>query len=211
MLRIIFFFVSVLFSVHVFATAQVPDYLIYKGKKLRLDVNPLEELFLKKKELRPEIVTISSSNWRGYIATFSIKERFLTVTDITINQGESVLLKVFPNEPDRKVDWFSGLLVIPLGKQTGYVHLSYASQYQKYLLIRVKNGLVLESSEMKLEEYLDYKVLQFEKFKLTSEYKALYKELNKGTKPNNLDIEKFIFRMGGFTHKIDIPFNPPNK
>jgi hypothetical protein len=220
--RIIVFLVSVLFSANIFATAQAPDYLMYKGEKLRLHVNPLEVLFLEKEELRPETEIISSGNWRGYIATFSIIDRALAVSDITISKPdpekeygylrESVLLKIFPNESDRKMDWFSGLLVVPLGKQTGYVHLSYASQYEKYLLIRIKNGLVKESSEMRLEEYMDYKVRQFEKFKLTSEYEDLYKELSKDSEPSeNFNLEGFIFEMGGFTHKIDIPFKSPNK
>jgi hypothetical protein len=221
-LRIIVFFVSVLFSVHVFATAQASDYLMYNGEKLRLHVNPLEELFLEKEELRPETEIISSGNWRGYIATFSIIERSPVVSDITISKPdpdkefgylrESVLHNVFPNESDRKMDWFSGLLVVPLGEQTGYVHLSYASQYEKYLLIRIKNGLVLESTEMQLKGYMDYKVRQFESFKLTSEYEALYKELSKDSEPDDdFDLDGFIFQMGGFTHKIDIPFKSPNR
>ena len=222
MRRIIIFLVPILFSVNVFATAQAPDYLMYKGERLRLHVNPLEVLFIEKKELRPETEIISSGNWRGYIATFSIIDRALSVSDITISKPdpdkeygylrESVLLKVFPNESDRKMDWYSGLLVVPLGERTGYVHLSYASQYEKYLLIRIKNGLVKESTEMKLEEYMDYKARQFEKFKLTSEYEDLYKELSKDSEPNeDFNLEGFIFEMGGFTHKINIPFKSPNK
>lgn len=222
MRRIIVFLVSVLFSINVFATAQAPDYLMYKGEKLRLHVNPLEVLFLEKEELRPKTEIISSGNWRGYIATISIIDGALAVSDITISKPdpdkeygylrESVLLKVFPNESDRKMHWFSGLLVVPLGERTGYVHLSYASQYEKYLLIRIKNGLVKESTEMNLDEYMDYKVRQFAKFKLTSEYEDLYKELSKDSEPSeDFNLEGFIFEMGRFTHKIDIPFKSPNK
>lgn len=220
MLRFITILFPLLLSVNVFATAQAPDYLMYEGEEYRLHVNPLEELFLEKEELRPETGITSSGNWRGYIATFAIEEGALFVSDITISKPdpdkeygylrESVLNIVFPNESDRKMDWFSGLLVVPVGKRTGYVHLSYASQYERYLLIRVENGLVQESSEMNLEEYMNFKIRQFEKFKSTPEYEVLYQELSKDREPSgDFDIEGFIFQMGGFTHKINIPFKSP--
>jgi hypothetical protein len=221
-LRVIIFLLSVFVAINVLATAQAPDHLVYQGEKYRLHVNPLEELFLKKEELRPETEIISSANWRGYIATFSINEGSLVVSEITINKSdlnkehgylkESVLLDVFPNEADRKMDWFSGLLVVPIGKRTGYVHLSYASQYESYLIIRINNGLVQESTEMDLKEYMDYKVRQFEVYKISPEYESLYSELSKDSEPDDtFDLEGFIFQMGEFTHKIDIPFIPPDK
>lgn len=178
--------------------------------------------FFVKKELRPETEVRSSGNWRGYIATFSINEDYLVVSDITIAKRdpnkehsylrESVFLKTFPNESDRKMDWFTGLLVVPLGKRTRYVHLSYASQYENYLLIRIKDGLVLESDEMDLEEYMAFKVRQFEAFKATPAYEARYKVLSRiSDRADGFDLEGFIFKMGGFTQNIDIPFKSPNK
>ncbi|WP_444909431.1 hypothetical protein [Microbulbifer sp. TRSA005] len=224
MLRIIILLSSVLLPISVFATAQAPDYLIYKEERHRLHVNPLEELFLMKKELRPKGGVMSTGNWRGYVATFEIKQGFLTVSDITIEKRdpdkdkehnyltESVLKKVFPNQSARKMDWFSGLLVVPLGKRTGYVHLSYASRYENYLVIRIKSGRIVESAQMNSDEYLDFKTRQFKVFKSTSEYKALYEELSKdGGSEDEFDLESFIFQMGGFTHKVDVPFESPNK
>ncbi len=222
MLRSIILIVQLLLCANVFATAQAPDYLLYQGKKYRLHVNPLEELFVENEGLRPETGITSSGNWRGYIATFSINKNSLVVSDITIENPdpnkkhsyltESVISNVFPKEPDRKMDWFSGLLVVPLGERIGYVHLSYASQYERYLLIRIKNGLVKESDELDFEEYMSFKSRQFEVFKATPEYEALYNELGKDSElGDDFDVEGFIFQMGGFTHKIDIPFKSPNK
>ena len=222
MLRFLTYLLLLLLSVNAFATPQRSDYLMYQGEKYRLHTNPLEELFFVKKELRPETEVRSSGNWRGYIATFSINEDYLVVSDITIAKRdpnkehsylrESVFLKTFPNESDRKMDWFTGLLVVPLGKRTRYVHLSYASQYENYLLIRIKDGLVLESDEMNLEEYMAFKVRQFEAFKATPAYEARYKVLSKiSDHADDFDLEGFIFKMGGFTQNIDIPFKSPNK
>ncbi len=222
MIRIIYLFLSVVSSIEVYATAQAPDYLLYNGERHRLHVNPLEVLFLENKELRPKTEVISSGNWRGYIATFEISEGSLLVNDITISKPdpnkergyirESVLPTAFPNMSDRKMDWFSGLLVAPLGERTGYVHLAYASQYEKYLLIRIQDGTVSESAQMSLEEYTAFKGRQFEVFKTTTEYEAIYKELSKESEPeDNLNLEGFIFAMGGFTQKINIPFKLSNE
>jgi hypothetical protein len=220
--RIIICILPLFLAAKVFATAQAPDYLIYQGEKYRLHVNPLEELFLKKEKLRPNTEIITSGNWRGYIATFEIKEGTLFISEITISKpdptkqhsyvSESVLQKTFPKQADRKMSWFSGLLVVPLGKRTGYVHLSYASQYGGYLLIRVNNGQVQESCEMTFEEYMEYKTRQFEVFKNTPEYDTLYKKLSKENKSiEGFDLDGFLFQMGEFSHKINIPFISPKK
>ena len=221
-LRFITFTISLMLSINVSATAQAPDYLIYEGEKYRLHVNPLEELFQENEELKPKVEIIFSANWRGYVATFSINHNALVISDITVIKSnpnkkhsyvtESILLEVFPKESDRRLDWFSGLLVVPLGEKTGYVHLSYASQYENYLLFRIGNGQVLESVEMELEEYMDFKTRQFEIFKDTPEYETIYRELSEGRQPgDDFDLEGFIFQMGEFTHKINIPFMPPSK
>lgn len=117
---------------------------------------------------------------------------------------------MFPNESDRTMDWFSGVLVVPLGDLVEYVHLSYASLYEKYLLIRIKNGRVVEAAEMSYEEYMGYKVRQFEKFKASSEYKNIYNELSKDRDfSEGFDLEEFIFEMGEFTLKMNVPFKSP--
>jgi len=219
--RILISIFTLLFSLHVWATAQAPDYLIYEGDRLPLHVNPLEKLFFEKKELRPETEVISSGNWRGYIATFEVTNNSISVSDITIRKPDpdkehsylkiSVIDKVFPTEKQRKMNWFSGLLVIPKGERTGYVHLSYASQYEKYLLLRVKDGSISESAEMNLDEYMKYKQRQFSKYKKTTEYKIQIEELRKDSETgDDFDLEGFMFQMGGFTQTINIPFAQPN-
>ena len=71
---------------------------------------------------------------------------------------------------------------------------------------------MLESDEMDLEEYMAFKVRQFEAFKATPAYEVRYKVLSKiSDHADDFDLEGFIFKMGGFTQNIDIPFKSPNK
>jgi len=78
-MRNILLFVLLFFTCEAFATAQAPDFLIYKGETLELDVNPLEEYFEKNPDRRLKDAPISSGLWRGYIATFEFKKNVLTL------------------------------------------------------------------------------------------------------------------------------------
>lgn len=65
-------------------TAQYPDRIIYKGKECDLHSNPLESYFDKYPDKRPQSETDSNALWRGYIATFEIKDNQLYIRDIKI-------------------------------------------------------------------------------------------------------------------------------
>ena len=228
MLRLIFC-LSVLLSTHAFATAQAPDYLLFEGQRYRLHTNPLEVLFNQHKDLRPASDFVSSANVRGYTATFAINDNALVVSDITVSKitvskhdpdkkhssfQESVMLNVLPNKSDRQLDWFSGVLVVPLGKHIEYVHQNYASQYEGYLIFLIRNGIMQDFAEMSLSEYRRFKTRQFERFKATSAYKPLYEEVSQHLDyKSGFEIESYIFLMdiGRFTQTIQIPLQSAAK
>lgn len=58
----------------VLGTAQFSDELVYWGKKYDICSNPLEPYFEKYPERRPKAIITSSGLWRGYIASWDIKE-----------------------------------------------------------------------------------------------------------------------------------------
>lgn len=68
-----------------FATAQDPDIIYYKGKKYSLFSNPLEQYF-KSINNRPKLFLESNCGntacWRGYIATWEISDKKLFLTEI---------------------------------------------------------------------------------------------------------------------------------
>ncbi len=68
---------TLLTSLSVFATAQHPDYIIYKGKEYSMHSNPMEEYFEKYPDKRPKGGIMSTGLWRGYIATLRLQmDRF---------------------------------------------------------------------------------------------------------------------------------------
>lgn len=145
-----------------FATAQAPDALIYNGKPYDLFSNPLEDFYGGDESKRPkfwvEPNTMSSGNWRGYVATWEIIDDKLYLTKIdswlcrpsirtksgcrrvTVRDlfgGKVVDGKVFAS-------WFSDNLRVPDGKQLKYVHSGYASIYERDLIFDVDAGKIVK-------------------------------------------------------------------
>lgn len=141
-----------------FATAQAPDVLLYNGEKKHLFSNPLEDFYESGKRERPkfmiEPMTISSGNWRGYIATWEIENGKLYLREIEAwlcaGQSEAdcrkvTLESIFPGKVrDGRVsaEWFTGELRIPDGEQLRYVHSGYASIYERNIIFDVSKGSV---------------------------------------------------------------------
>ena len=195
------------FHLTVFGTAQEPDKLIYNGKEYSLHSNPMEKYFEKFPDKRPQgkgkVQVVSSSLWRGYIATFEIKDNQLYLKDIEIEvvkkvkkdyeySWKSVLKKVFPNKDLVKIDWLTGLLVLPKGEIVNYVHMGYASTYEHYVLLEFENGNLKGEKQFGYEEYEKFKEKQFQAFKKTDEYEKLKEDLKKEGDNSDVFIEDFL-------------------
>ena len=176
------------------ATAQFPDILLHNGETYALHTNPLDvyfELHPEKNPLWPEprdryfknpLHGSNTALWRGYIATFEIREKQLFVKDVFVDDDDAkharltaymknrkegkpdnddiwipittnIVAKIFPDEDVIKADWFTGTLVIPQGKLLEYIHMGYASTYEKYILIDVEEGNVVNERNVSHLEY----------------------------------------------------------
>lgn len=175
----------------VFGTAQYPDKIIYNGKEYMLHSNPLEGYFEKYPEKRPQ-EGFSTALWRGYVATFEIRDNQLYLKDIEVMNGskqnkdgywetlwKSVKDEVFPNNELVKIDWMSGLLILPYGKEINYVHMGYGSIYKNYILLEIDNGDLTKEKQLKSKQYEKFKEKQFQAFKKTDEYKKIKEDLKK--------------------------------
>jgi len=181
------------------ATAQEPDILIYKGKKYSLYTNPLEEYFRKYPDKKPKSSIISTSNWRGYVATFEIIDSTLFLRDIEMEiEGEkgfrtkSVMNEVFPGESLIELEWFNGLLTLPYGQLLNYVHMGYSSSFEYYLILEIRSGTLTKAKDFKYEDYTKFKDKQFELFKQTAEYKKTLSILREKFKSTDENLESFM-------------------
>ena len=64
-------------------TAQAPDILLYRGKKLALCDQILYPYLRRlRKSRRPDFVAPSTACWRGYIATWEVRDDMLHLVEL---------------------------------------------------------------------------------------------------------------------------------
>ncbi len=190
--------------VNTYATAQIPDKIIYNGKTYSLHNNPMENYFEKNPDKKPKSGLISSALWRGYVATFEVAGKEILLNDIQIEESvddgddsfqtrwTSVLNDVVPKGQKLKIDWLNGILVLPYGEVVNYVHMGYASTYENYILLEVKEGSVGRSRELTNKEYEEFRERQFKAFKKTQEYKDLLAKMKNDGRDDEKFNEEFI-------------------
>lgn len=195
---------TLFFKVAAFATAQYPDKIVYNGKEYDLHTNPLEKYFKDHPDKRPKGGVMSTALWRGYVATFEIKDNQLYVKDVQIEyydttgkkghdyKWKSVISEVFPDQNSRKIDWLTGLLVIPHGKLVNYVHMGYGSTYQKYILLEIDKGNLKQEKRYDYKAYEKFKERQFAAFKQTEEYKKIKADLKKENESSDEFVDSFL-------------------
>ena len=202
------------FSLTVLATAQYPDKIFYEGKEYMLHSNPMEAYFQKFPDKKPSGGIISSALWRGYVATFEITDGVLRLKDIEIRvdksgsksfdpEWKSVIETIVPKGEVLKIDWFTGLLVLPHGEVVNYVHMGYGSTYEKYVLLEITKGILGRSKRFDYKEYEKFKDRQFAEFKKTDEYKKLVDDMKKDRNYDDKFIDDFLRSfVTSYTSKI---------
>jgi hypothetical protein len=136
----------------VFATAQVPDKLIYKGDTLSIFANPLEQLYgndsIRPKYFGEKEVGFNTGCWRGYIAEWTIMDNTLYLTgiyscDYHKDRIKADLPKLFGDKCiNGKVEanWVTEKIISPQGKLLYYINDGYASIYEMELEFNFLKG-----------------------------------------------------------------------
>jgi hypothetical protein len=136
------------------ATAQFPEIIKVDGKAESLTTEPLGQYLDNpdKFKILKEHTKLGtcSALWRGYVGHWEIKNNKLLLnkieTDSCSEETKKTLLlnKLFPGKPQPVfADWYSGTLQLPKGKLVEYIHAGYASRYEKYLILEIKKGFVV--------------------------------------------------------------------
>jgi hypothetical protein len=198
-------------TLNAFATRQMSDKMIYKNKEHNLTSNPMKRYFEKHPQKNLKLPIMSTALRRGYLATFSIQDKVMTVKDVQTMidskhksksyEWESVLTKVVPKSEHLKAKWFSGILVLPYGKFVKNVYRGDELIYEHYILLEITKGKVTGERQFDHKGYESFKIKQFESYKKTPEYK---KEFDKRAhRWSAEDIDSFLLRyITDFTSKF---------
>jgi hypothetical protein len=131
-------------------TAQVSERLLYEGKAaVPLRSTPLTP-WLQQQGKADIFQWTNTANWRGYVGTWEIADDRLHLVGLTgrLKDGSAASLDaLFPNSGGRVLaTWYSGTLCIPEGELVEYVHLGFASRYERDRLLEIENGVLVSSS-----------------------------------------------------------------
>lgn len=195
-----------------FASPQVPDYLIYKGDTIPVYTLILEQYFEKiQKSDKGDLFGLkfregaSFNCWRGYQAIYSIENDSLFLKNI-IDCGENKIdlqasnkrvNEIFQEKVKNNkvyIEWYSGEFSIPNGellRWDGVFHKTFENE----ILIKVENGKVKMISE--IENYLDSPKKLNRKYRDTIS-NIIFKELNKNNWINKNDFdcsEKYLITI----------------
>jgi len=172
----------------VFGTRQIPDNIIYNGKKYELwHSYPMESYFKKYPDKFPrEERTPTTALWRGYIATFIIKgnQLYLKGIEIRTRDGDfslkSIFNQIFPDQTLVKINWVTGIFVLPVGKIIERSQKNAGEPiYENYIVLEIDKGVLKKEKQFDYKEYENFKEEQFEAFKNTDEYEKIRANLRK--------------------------------
>jgi hypothetical protein len=129
------------------ATAQMPDLLVYQGDTLLLQANPLEQWLDQLPERPAEFSSASATNcWRGYQAIWQLENEQLYLVRIVCcapNPPLSTDLRHWfvPNAKGWvAATWVTGRLVVAIGKLLHYEHIGYESIYEQDWVLTFQQG-----------------------------------------------------------------------
>jgi hypothetical protein len=134
-------------------TAQIPDFLIYKGDTLSIYANPLESYF--DSISRPDSIFEkygynSTACWRGYIGYWELRNDSLFLVELHGDSTKIDLSLIFNNRnTDKKIfaDWVDYPINNPYGELIHYEHMGYASIYEFERDFIIKKGILTEIKE----------------------------------------------------------------
>ena len=203
-------------------TPQAPDRLHLDGESYSLNTNPLDSYFEEHPDRHPreaedgDQVVLSSGLWRGYIATFEVLGSTLRLRDFEVyrnsenreawSQPVSEIERFFPTPESRRMDWYSGILVLPTGKMKQSVRLRYSSVFDSYILLRVEGGRVTDRADLTGEEFIRFKHKQFAVYRESDEYLQALEVLRYDGQDDD-SLEQFVFDYGVFVEHVMLDFD----
>jgi hypothetical protein len=127
-------------------TAQIKETLIYKGRKHGMAAEPLTRYLRKRYDLQVKLNSLGTACWRGYMGEWEVKGDKLYLINLKINLSHETRKGVetlFPGHKEVFAEWFTGEIRVPTGDMLRYVHMGYASVFEKDLFLTFEEGILI--------------------------------------------------------------------
>ncbi|HYK02339.1 MAG TPA: hypothetical protein VE974_11320 [Thermoanaerobaculia bacterium] len=223
MKRLVFFLLSLAVATRLGATAQAPDVLKIGAKTYFIHTNPLAPVLAASPGRLPEPEVHSTGLWRGYIATWSVRDKQLFLEDVGVptrkfmddvpesEQLRSAMKALFGEAGPRPATWFTGHLVVPTGEIVDYVHMGYGSTYSSYLVLTIVRGALQNEQAMNREEFERFRRAQYAAYRKTPQYAQSVADAKRGEdRMPDERIEEFLFQFAAeeYLSRVFEPASP---
>lgn len=211
MKRLFIFITLTLMSLTMYATGQEGDIIYIDGEQWVLLGKPVYADSVLSSELKnalPKERGISTSNWAGYTAYWSIQQEKLYLDSIRYVIYESAqnsrteclpskaMRRIFKKYVSRKrivATWFNNEIRVAKGKQLYYVHDGYTRNYEHERIISIEQGKVCGT-----KDYQNYVVegFSFDKYRPNNKTELREKfPLHIEQYPELADAKRIVFNI----------------
>ena len=129
-------------------TAQFSENLTYEDQTLSMQTEPLAP-FLDAQPEPLQFQDFCTACWRRYVGRWEIIDGRLYLVEIKAHweDGTPVQLEqLFPGYPQRVfAHWYTGMLRCGQGELLEYVHMGFASTYERDLLLYFNDGVLFKT------------------------------------------------------------------
>lgn len=167
-----------------FATAQIPDLLIIGKDTFALCNNPLD-VYIEQKGSdvigKHELKVTSTALWRGYVATWELKNDSLFLVHLQDNWGDDSNEISISDEfgSDRVfAHWVTDMLRCPQGEMIQYVHSGYESIYEGDKFYAIEQGRLKGATSLNYLEKDDNRLFPGEYFLIKYLQKRIIKSID---------------------------------
>ncbi|WP_103664191.1 hypothetical protein [Gracilimonas amylolytica] len=128
-------------------TAQIKETIKYEGRTLSMAAEPLNSYLRNRYDLQVQLNSLGTACRRGYMGEWEVKDDKLYLTNLKINlshDSRKGVETLFPGQQEVFAEWFTGEVRIPTGYRLQYVHMGYASVYEKDLFLMFEEGKLID-------------------------------------------------------------------
>jgi len=198
-------------------TRQIQDKLIYNNEEHYLNDELLEYRIREHPHLATKVSGGFTACWRGYVATYEIKNFELLLKEVSLihseeeNEKDIFLNGLFNDLKKQKLTWLNCIIVLYKNKIIGEFNIPELNSYEEYELLEIKNGNLTDFKILSQDEYRQFKEEQYACFINSEDYEICKnKFIDSNVKYNEHEKtylskskwKQFIFNEGNFKEMV---------
>jgi hypothetical protein len=128
--------------------SQLKEVLIYQGKAIPMDSDPLKQ-YLDGMKLPPNFIKTLKADQRGYLGKWAVVQNELYLTELNgvLENSDTISLEsLFPGKQYVFAEWFTGEIVLNQGRLLALKSSDRPAIYEKDFHLEFSNGRLVKTN-----------------------------------------------------------------